>query len=135
MKLSILSPERQLLNAVDHVEEVTLPGSEGQIQILPGHAPMIGMLQTGVFNYQIAGESKIFGVISTGFFEVKEDEIQVLAETIELKGEIDINRAKKAQQLAEQTLKEAELDERQFRKYQLKLQRSLIRQNLVNTND
>lgn len=134
MKMSILSPERQLLSAVDHVEEVTLPGSEGQIQILPGHAPMIGMLQTGVFNYQISGEPKVFGVISTGFFEVKEDEIQVLAETLELKGEIDINRAKKAQQLAEQTLKEAELDERQFRKYQLKLQRSLIRQNLVNTD-
>jgi F-type H+-transporting ATPase subunit epsilon len=131
LKLSILSPERRLIESV-MVEEVTLTGSEGQIQILPGHAPMIGILQTGVFNYLVRGKDPVYGVISSGFFEIKDDEVIVLAETLELKNEIDVDRAKKAQQLAEQTLQAADLNEHHFKKYQLKLQRSIVRQNLVN---
>ena len=130
LKLSILSPERRLLENV-MVDEVILPGSEGQIQILPNHAPMMGSLQTGVFNYRSRDKGVVWGVISTGFFEVKDDEVQVMAETIELKSEIDLDRARKAQQLAEETLKAADLDEHRFKKYQLKLQRSIIRQHLV----
>jgi len=131
LKLSIFSPERRLIEKV-LVEEVTLPGSEGQIQILPGHAAMMGSLHTGVFNYRATGKDPVFGVISSGFFEVKDDEVIILAETLELKSEIDLDRAKKAQQMAEQTLQAADLDEHRFKKYQLKLQRSLIRQNIVN---
>jgi F-type H+-transporting ATPase subunit epsilon len=130
LKLNILSPERRLIEGV-LVEEVTLPGSEGQIQLLPGHAPMIGTLQTGVFNYRSPGKNPVYGVISSGFFEVKEDVVYVLAETLELKSEIDLDRARRAQLKAEQTLQAADLDEHQFKKYQLKLQRSIIRQHLV----
>ncbi len=130
LRLSILSPERRLLEGAV-VDQVTLPGSEGQIEILSGHAPMIGVLRTGIFSYESSGKAPIRGVISSGFFEVKEGAVHVMAETLELKGEIDIDRAKKAQNLAEETLKAADLDEHQFKKYQLKLQRSLIRQNLV----
>lgn len=54
-----------------------------------------------------------------------------MAETIELSKEIDLNRAKKAQQLAEKTLQDAQLDEAAFKKYQLKLQKSSARQTLV----
>jgi F-type H+-transporting ATPase subunit epsilon len=130
LKLSILSPERRLVENMS-VDEVTLPGSEGEIQILPGHAPMIGTLETGYFRYKIAENSDVYGVISNGFFQVKESEVHVMAETLELKNEIDVDRARKAQQLAEQTLKDAELDDHQFKKYQLKLQRALIRQQIV----
>src|SRR4051812_14187753 len=105
--LSILSPERRLVENV-RVQEVTLPGSEGQIQILPGHTAMISTLETGIFSYQVEGAPLIRGVISSGFFEVKDDKISVLAETLELKKEIDLNRALKAQQEAEETLKEAD---------------------------
>jgi F-type H+-transporting ATPase subunit epsilon len=127
--LSILSPERRLVQNV-RVQEVTLPGSEGQIQVLPGHAAMIGTLETGIFTYQSEGAPTVSGVISSGFFEVREGVINVMAETLELKGEIDLNRAQKAQKLAEDTLKEADLDEHRFKKYQLKLQRSIVRQNI-----
>lgn len=130
LKLSILSPERRLVEGAE-VDELTLPGSEGQIQILPGHAAMIGTLQTGLFSYHKTGKDPVVGAISTGFFEVKDDEVQLLVETLELKGEIDLDRARKAQQLAEQTLKEADLDEHQFKKYQLKLQRAVIRQQVA----
>jgi F-type H+-transporting ATPase subunit epsilon len=130
LKLTILSPERRLLEKAP-VEEVTLPGSEGQIQVLPGHAAMIGTLLTGAFRYINEGGQVSSGVITTGFFEVKNDEVKVMAENLELQGEIDLERAKKAQKAAEDVLREAELDEHKFRKYELKLQRSLIRQQVA----
>jgi F-type H+-transporting ATPase subunit epsilon len=128
LSLSILTPERRLVEKLS-VDEVTLPGSEGEIQILPGHAAMIGTLETGVFSFHSSGKSAV-GVISSGFFEVKDDEISVMAETLELKSEIDVSRAKKAQQVAQDALNSASLDEQQFKKYQLKLQRALIRQQV-----
>ena len=134
LKLSILTPERRLVENLS-VTEVTLTGSEGQIQVLPGHAPMIGTLNTGFFSYQIEGKEPVSGVISTGFFEVKDDHLSVMAETLELKGEISLERARKAQLLAEETLKSADLDESRFKKYQLKLQRSLIRQSIGSPTD
>jgi F-type H+-transporting ATPase subunit epsilon len=134
LKLSILSPERRLVERVE-VDEITLPGSEGQIQILPGHAAMVGTLQAGGFAYHHAGphteKGSVFGALSTGFFEVKDDEVQLMVETLELKSEIDVDRAKKAQAAAEKTLLESDLDEHQFRKYELKLQRALIRQQVA----
>ena len=130
LKLTILSPERRLLESVT-VEEVTLPTSEGQIQILPGHAPMIGVLETGLFHYRIPSQGPSSGVLSTGFFEVKNNEVSLMAETLEAKSEINLERAKRAQQLAEKTLQDADLDEHKFKKYQLKLQRSILRQQLA----
>lgn len=130
LKLHILSPERRLVSDFA-VEEVTLPGSEGQIQVLAGHAPMLGTLESGIFSYRTADGSQASGFISTGFFEVREDKVTVLAETLELKGEIDLARARAAQQKAESSLQAAELDQNSFKKYQLKLQRSLIRQQLA----
>lgn len=130
LKLSILSPERRLLEA-ETVQEITLPTSEGQIEILPGHAAMIGTLQTGVFSYVSSDGSKHTGLITTGFFEVADDQVTVMAETLELSGEIDVERAKKAQKVAEDVLREAELDEHKFKKYELKLQRALIRQQIA----
>lgn len=128
MKLTILSPERRLVAELK-VDSVTLPGSEGQIQILAGHAAMIGTLHTGVLSYLPSGGGKEgVAVVSTGFFEIKDDTIVVMAETIETREEIDVERARRAQQRAEAALQEADLDEDKFRKHQLKLQRALIRQ-------
>jgi F-type H+-transporting ATPase subunit epsilon len=133
MKLSLLSPERKLLDQVE-VTSVTLTGSEGMIQILPGHAGMVGTLETGPFIIEGPGLNE-FGVISTGFFEVKQvgdnEVVSVLAETVELKGEIDSSRAKAAQAKAEAGLQDADLDEHKFKKYQLKLSRALIRQQVA----
>ncbi len=110
------------------MNSVSLTGSEGQIQILPGHAAMVGTLETGPFEVSYADGRKERGVISTGFFEVREGLVTVLAETAELASEIDVGRAKKAQQKAEAGLSAASLTPENFRKYQLKLQRSMIRQ-------
>jgi F-type H+-transporting ATPase subunit epsilon len=130
LKLTVLSPERRLVESAI-VSSVTLPGSEGQIQVLPNHAPMIGTLTTGVMTFTSVDGKEDVGVVSTGFFEVRDEEVSVMAETIELKSEIDLSRARKAQGAAESALLGADLDEHKFRKYELKLQRALIRQQVA----
>lgn len=129
MQLSILSPEKRIATSLE-VASVTIPGSEGQIQILPGHADMIGTLETGPFIYVTVDGSKKVGVISSGFFEVKNGAVTVTAETVELASDIDLSRARSAQKKAEGALLDPELDPKLFRKYELKLQRAIIRQHV-----
>ena len=129
LRLSIFSPERKLLEG-ERIQEVTLPGSEGQIQVLEGHSPMIGTLETGVLSYKTADGKTHSGVISSGFFEVR-GEVILMCEHVEMRGEIDLESAKRAQVEAEKMLKEANLDEHAFKKYQLQLERSVIEQQLA----
>jgi len=130
IKLSILSPERRLEEKIP-VSEVTLTDSEGQIQVLPGHAPMIGTLCPGMFAFKGVDGSTHKGVITTGFFHVIDDHLTMLAETLELQGEINVEHAKQMQREAEDALKGAELDMHSFKDYQLKLERALIRQQVA----
>ncbi len=130
LNLSVLSPERKLVEKVA-VEEVTLTGSEGQIQVLPGHAPMVGNLDTGVFHYREPNGHVCIGMISQGFFQVANDELTLLAEHLELQGEIDVERARQSQKEAEDALSDADLDEHHFKKYQLQLQRAMVRQQIA----
>jgi F-type H+-transporting ATPase subunit epsilon len=130
MQLNILSPEKRIATAIE-VNSITLPGSEGQIQILPEHANMIGTVETGQFAYSPTSGNPVVGVMSSGFFEVHDGTVTVAAETCELATEIDANRAKVAQSKAEGALKDPELDPKLFRKYELKLQRALIRQHVA----
>jgi F-type H+-transporting ATPase subunit epsilon len=87
LKLSILSPEKRVLEGAP-VEEVTLNGSEGQIQILPGHAAMVGTLEAGEFQYRNSSGQRAGGVIASGFFEVRGEDVYVLAESLELRGDL-----------------------------------------------
>lgn len=129
LKLTILSPERKLLEETV-VGTVTLTTSEGEIEIHPGHAALIGMLEPGSFRYRtVAGESHD-GFISTGFFQVLDGAVSVMAEVVEWSHEIDRKRALDAQTKAEEELKNPALEPAQFKKYQLKLQRALIRQGI-----
>lgn len=130
LELAILTPERRLIER-EAVRYIKLPTSEGEIEILPDHAPLVGLLETGVFSYVNTQGQVTSGVMTTGFFEVSNNKVTVSAEVLELEGEIDVNRAKTAQKKAEDMLKESSLEPQQFEKYQLKLQRSLIRQQLA----
>jgi F-type H+-transporting ATPase subunit epsilon len=127
--LSILAPERKLLQN-EAVESLILTTAEGEIQILPGHANYIATLETGRFVVQGADAKSYAGVISSGFVNVEDGAVKVIAETIELIAEIDSNRAKAAQAKAEKMLTDASLGEHEFKKYQLKLQRAIIRQHI-----
>lgn len=125
LKLTVLSADRRIVENVP-ANEVTLTGSEGQIQILPGHQKMVGNLEPGLFEYHSdAGED--FGFISYGFFQIDGDQVTVTAETVELTSEINAERAKTALAKAENHLKTANLSEEERIKYARKLERARLR--------
>jgi F-type H+-transporting ATPase subunit epsilon len=127
IELIVVTPQRQLLR--ETVVEVTLPGAEGQLGILPGHAPLITELGIGELSYraQNASESTPLAVIS-GFAEVLGDRVTVLAETAERPEEIDLTRAEEAKKRAEQRLAAAASDPNvDWGRAAIALQRSLIR--------
>ncbi len=127
IELIIVTPERQLLR--ETVVEVTLPGAEGQLGVLPGHAPLITEMGIGELSYRAkdSSESAPVAVIS-GFAEVLGDRVTVLAETAERPEEIDIPRAEKAKERAEQRLAAAASDPNiDWGRAAVALQRSLIR--------
>src|ERR1700686_4197249 len=109
IELIVVTPQRQLLR--ETVVEVTLPGAEGQLAVLPGHAPLITELGIGELSYRAknSGESAPLAIIS-GFAEVLGDRVTVLAETAERPEEIDLARAEDAKKRAEQRLAAAVSD-------------------------
>lgn len=101
-QLEIVTPEKLVVKEV--AEEVQIPGRTGYLGILPGHAPLITELAVGAITYRARGESKTLSV-AWGFAEVLQDKVTILAETAEHPEEIDVARAQKAKERAEQRLK------------------------------
>jgi F-type H+-transporting ATPase subunit epsilon len=126
IELIIVTPERQLLR--ENVVEVTLPGADGQLGVLPGHAPLITELGIGELTYRGQGGSEGTLAIISGFSEVLGDRVTVLAETAERPEEIDLRRAEEAKKRAEERLAAAASDpEIDWARAAIALQRSLIR--------
>ncbi len=103
IELIIVTPERQLLRQT--VSEIQLPGADGFLGVLPGHAPLITELGIGELTYHTAdGKQSDPIAILRGFAEVLPDKVTVLAETAELAAEIDLARAQKALARAQERL-------------------------------
>ncbi len=100
-KLEIVTPEKMVVN--DAAEEIQLPGKNGYLGILPGHAPLITELAVGEISYRNNGYTHHLAV-AWGFAEVLPDKVKVLAETCEPADQIDVTRAEKARERAEQHL-------------------------------
>jgi len=101
IRLEIVSPSRLLFS--DLVEEVTFPGSEGYLGVLPGHLPLLTMLGIGVVTYRQGTHKHVLSV-SGGFAEVLPDHVVLLPDTVELPEEIDVKRAREALDRAEKRL-------------------------------
>jgi F-type H+-transporting ATPase subunit epsilon len=82
---------------------VMAPGAEGTLGILPGHAKLVSILDSGELKIRKGGAEDFF-VVFSGFIEVTNDKVIVLADTAERAGEIDISRAANARTRAEQAL-------------------------------
>jgi F-type H+-transporting ATPase subunit epsilon len=125
IELVIVTPEKQLLR--DKVMEVQLPGADGYLGILLGHAPLMTELGIGELSYHDGGgkESAHMAIIR-GFAEVLPDRVTVLAETAEFAAEIDLARAEAAKARAEQRLTSGDpnID---WDRVSVALQRALIR--------
>src|SRR6266699_2061673 len=91
IQLVVVTPVRQLLS--ESVTEVQLPGADGYLGILPGHAPLITELGIGELTFRTAGGQTGLLAVIRGFAEVLPDRVSVLAETAERAEEIDMNRA------------------------------------------
>jgi len=103
LKLDIVTAERIVYS--EDVDAVIAPGIEGQLGILPHHAPLMTILQAGELVVRRGSEEDSLA-ISGGFLEVRPDRVIVLADSAERAEEIDEARAEAAKQRAEQRLKE-----------------------------
>jgi F-type H+-transporting ATPase subunit epsilon len=100
-KLEIVTPEKRVVDTT--AEEVQIPGKNGYLGVLPGHAPLITELAVGEISYRSGAEEQRLAV-AWGFAEVLPDKVTILAETAERPSEIDVERARKAKDRAEQRL-------------------------------
>ena len=99
LELEVATPERELVR--EQVSEVQLPGKEGYMGVLPGHAPLLGMLGIGTLTYVVGGAKRYLS-IHGGFLEILDDHVRVLADLAERAEEIDIQRAKTALQRSQE---------------------------------
>jgi len=100
-QLEIVTPEKVVVR--DTAEEMQIPGKNGYLGILPGHAPLISELAVGQISYSSSGSRHVLSV-AWGFAEVLPEKVTILAETCERPEEIDVRRAQEARQRAEERL-------------------------------
>lgn len=106
-QLEIVTPEKLVVK--DAVEELQMPGANGYLGILPGHAPLITELAIGELTYKLGGTTHRLAV-AWGFAEVLPDRVTILAETAERPEDIDVARAQESKSRAEERLKSGSTD-------------------------
>lgn len=100
-QLEIVTPEKKVVDTA--AAEAQIPGKNGYLGILPGHAPLITELAVGEITYRVDSTDHVLAV-AWGFAEVLPDKVTILAETAERPSEINVERAREAKQRAEQRL-------------------------------
>jgi F-type H+-transporting ATPase subunit epsilon len=122
LKLTVVSPEGQLYSG--EVDMVLAPGIDGQLGILPNHAPLITQLATGELRVRV-GDEEYYFAIHGGFMHVLPDAVTVLADVAERAERIDIERAEAARRRALEMLSKAPPEERRLT--EVALRRSDVR--------
>jgi len=123
IELEITTPERLVL--LETVDEVVLPGNQGYLGVLPGHAPLLTGLSAGELAYRV-GNRYNYLAVSTGFAEILRDKVSVLADTAERAEEIDLARAESAREQATKSMSDRASD-LEFRKAGVKLRKATAR--------
>jgi len=122
--LEIVTPERQVFS--DEVDSVVCPGVEGELGVLPHHAPLLTTLGFGELRIRRGGEEEFFA-IAGGFLQVRPDKVVVMAETADMASEIDLEKAMEARREAEQQLSEGFEEPADLARARAALQRALVR--------
>jgi F-type H+-transporting ATPase subunit epsilon len=125
--LSLVTPEKRIATDVE-IEEVIVPGYKGQLNILPGHAPLMTTLSTGMIKFRRSRES-VFEtvVVSWGYCEVHPQGVVILAETAESVDEISKERAELALHRAQEKLMDPLLETDQIEIMRRKVERAHVR--------
>jgi F-type H+-transporting ATPase subunit epsilon len=124
IELQIVTPERHVLQ--ETVQSVEIPGKEGYLGVLPGHAPLLTELGVGILGYRKGAENRFLTVIG-GYAEVLPDRVIVLAEVSEKAEEIDLARSRAAHDRAQAELAKAGAGSEEWEREKLALDRALIR--------
>ena len=95
--LEIVTPEKLAFSSM--VEQVTIPGGEGQLGVLKGHTPLLGFVKIGELNFVKDGK-RIYFAVNAGYVEVALNKVTVLVETAERFDAIDKDRAQLAKERA-----------------------------------
>ncbi len=127
LALEIVTPDRAIVH--DQVDEVQVPGTEGYFGVLPGHTPLLSMLQVGQLWYR-KGIEKFYLSVAFGLAEVLPDRVVILAQIAERAEEIDVDRAQAARQRAEQRLASRQRDQ-DLERARVALMKALTRLNVA----
>ncbi len=128
IKLDVVTAERVVFS--EEVDVVVAPGVEGQLGILPHHAPLMTMLQPGELLIKQGG-AEFCLAITGGFLEVRPDRIIVLADAAERAEDIDVSRAEEAKKRAEERLRESKAPGIDDTRTEVALRRALVRLKAV----
>ena len=123
IQLQIVSADRSLVN--ETVDEVEIPGADGYFGVLPGHTPLLALLQVGELWYR-QGQEKHYLSIAFGFAEVLPDRVTILAQIAEKADEIDAARAEAAKRRAEERVARPTVD-MDAERARISLMKALIR--------
>lgn len=124
IRCEIVSQDRKVFEG--EVDILVAPGADGELGVLPHHAPLLTALKTGVLKIRQAGQEQLFA-IAGGFMEVQPDLVMVLADAAEASEEIDVARAEEARRRAEASLKSAPRESSAFLEAEAALRRSNLR--------
>ena len=128
LQLEIVTPDR--LAYSDEVDSVQLPGIEGELGVLPHHAPLISTLGVGELRIRKGGAEESFAIVG-GFLQVLPTKVVVLAETADMASEIDLERAQEARREAEKALESGYHEGADLSAARASLQTALLRERLA----
>ena len=126
--LEVVTPDRLVLST--QAEVVVCPGVEGQFGVLPGHIAFLSALDIGEMYYKAGGKTEYLAV-SGGFAEVTGEKVTIVAESAEAGREIDIERAKRAQERAEKRIAAGKTAEIDWARAEAAMRRSLMRMKVA----
>jgi F-type H+-transporting ATPase subunit epsilon len=111
IRLRVVTPSRLLLD--EEVDEVTAPGAFGEFGVLPDHIAFLSLLVAGEMSYK-QGSARSYFAVSGGYAEVLDNTMTVLANSAEYADEIDVERARRAEEQAEKQMRQLNPDDKEF---------------------
>lgn len=127
IKVNVVTPDGPVYES--EVEMVSTKAQSGELGILPGHIPMVAPLQIGAVRLKNGGKTE-FVAVTGGFLEVRPDKVTILAQAAEKAENIDVERALRAKERAEERLHQSKQDHVDFKRAELALRRAINRINL-----
>lgn len=125
IKVSVVTPDGPVYES--DVEMVSTRATSGELGILPGHIPLVAPLDITSIRLKKDGKTTEVIAVSGGFLEVRPEQVTVLAQAAEKASDIDVERAQRAKERAEQRLQEQHQEHVDFRRAEVALRRAINR--------